>query len=465
MGKENEINVKLIQHTPLLHFQYDSEGATLRATEVKPKLDRFLISKLPGTTREGKFEQCEELLVGYSPNPQKQRVLRNRFCKEGFNALNYRMQISAQGRDTSVTLKNMNYPLVLSTMGREPKHVDLCIVKEGKERMRTVELSINISICVKKEGRVEILRDKEESLRKLIKDNIVEFFALNNFGQRSDKGFGSFTVLKIDGVSKIGEERQYIKNAPYIQFDLEGNMLAQSRFLKLFSVIDFYWKTLKSGINYTKKIFYENGYVERKYGENYIKSYLYIYLNQKKSKEKDYTWEKKEIKQKFGLTCKLPEKERKEWENEAKNRKPVFARALLGYPSSGFTYRWQEEEDLKDKIVSVSANKDIARIPSPIIFKPVLEKPEDGVRNVNIYINIYILFNESLISAIQSKGTVDFNFKSVGKSFCMPTPMNVIDYRELIDFYHEQVKPMKPIYNNGKPILDNVHLSEPKKKK
>ena len=36
----------LKQHTPLIHFQQDQEGATLRATEVKPKLDRFIIERL-----------------------------------------------------------------------------------------------------------------------------------------------------------------------------------------------------------------------------------------------------------------------------------------------------------------------------------------------------------------------------------------------------------------------------------
>lgn len=38
--------VKLKQHTPLIHFQWEQEGATLRASEVKPKLDRFILEKL-----------------------------------------------------------------------------------------------------------------------------------------------------------------------------------------------------------------------------------------------------------------------------------------------------------------------------------------------------------------------------------------------------------------------------------
>ena len=47
-----KITVELMQHTPMIHFQvrYDQNqtlreqrGATLRASEVKPKLDRYLL--------------------------------------------------------------------------------------------------------------------------------------------------------------------------------------------------------------------------------------------------------------------------------------------------------------------------------------------------------------------------------------------------------------------------------------
>lgn len=41
-----KIEFKLKQHTPLIHFQHDQHGATLRASELKPKLDKFLIRKL-----------------------------------------------------------------------------------------------------------------------------------------------------------------------------------------------------------------------------------------------------------------------------------------------------------------------------------------------------------------------------------------------------------------------------------
>jgi hypothetical protein len=45
-----KLEFTLKQHTPLIHFQHDQEGATLRATEVKPKLDKFVIEKLTNRT-------------------------------------------------------------------------------------------------------------------------------------------------------------------------------------------------------------------------------------------------------------------------------------------------------------------------------------------------------------------------------------------------------------------------------
>ena len=46
--------IKLKQHTPLLHFQSNEEGATLRVSEVKPRLDKFLLEQLgEGNTAKG----------------------------------------------------------------------------------------------------------------------------------------------------------------------------------------------------------------------------------------------------------------------------------------------------------------------------------------------------------------------------------------------------------------------------
>ena len=44
--KGSKLEIQLEAQTPILHFQPDTAGATVRASEVKPKLDKFLIKKL-----------------------------------------------------------------------------------------------------------------------------------------------------------------------------------------------------------------------------------------------------------------------------------------------------------------------------------------------------------------------------------------------------------------------------------
>ena len=39
-----KMTIKLLAQSPMIHFQGKIDGATLRGSELKPKLDRFLIS-------------------------------------------------------------------------------------------------------------------------------------------------------------------------------------------------------------------------------------------------------------------------------------------------------------------------------------------------------------------------------------------------------------------------------------
>ena len=76
----------------MIHFQHDQEGATLRASEVKPKLDKFIIKH----AFHDNFDECKEFLVGYNPNPQKKedciKTLRGKW-NGGYRALNYKIRI------------------------------------------------------------------------------------------------------------------------------------------------------------------------------------------------------------------------------------------------------------------------------------------------------------------------------------------------------------------------------------
>lgn len=42
-----QLELDLKCHAPIIHFQPEEEGATLRASEVKPKFDRYLMKKVP----------------------------------------------------------------------------------------------------------------------------------------------------------------------------------------------------------------------------------------------------------------------------------------------------------------------------------------------------------------------------------------------------------------------------------
>ena len=75
-----KLTVILRQHTPLIHFQHYQDNATLRASEVKPQLDRFLLTQLGDGDYETGIERAriKEWLIGDGNHP----------------ALNYQMKIS-----------------------------------------------------------------------------------------------------------------------------------------------------------------------------------------------------------------------------------------------------------------------------------------------------------------------------------------------------------------------------------
>lgn len=78
------LKVTLKQHTPLIHFQHDQEGATLRASEVKPKLDKFILTKLG----EGDYQN------GFEIAKKNSWIINN--GKNDCKALDYKMRIECK---------------------------------------------------------------------------------------------------------------------------------------------------------------------------------------------------------------------------------------------------------------------------------------------------------------------------------------------------------------------------------
>ena len=177
------LNFTLKQHTPMLHFQHGQKGATLRASDVKPRFDRWLIKKVWNED----FDACKKYLVGYSV--REERALRSRYFGEGYRALNYKMRIVPAGepvvkrivherttRDGRVRLDS-DAPMYFGYDDDKPEELNLKAVSYDEVGLTLVLTGPEASV-----------------LGEVIKSHVGLFFMTHNFGTRATKGYGSFTV-------------------------------------------------------------------------------------------------------------------------------------------------------------------------------------------------------------------------------------------------------------------------------
>lgn len=209
------LKVTLKQHTPLIHFQYSEEGATLRASEVKPRLDKFLIARLRKRHSDwlSKWKKGETEALNY-----KLRIQTDEADK-------LRVKIpSSRNRDGKFEAQ---FPMVLANM-------------DGKEREEDLK---NFS-CYKKVTLIFIAED--QALLDQIDAHIDSFLAVTNFGNRQSKGFGSFFR---DGKRKSDFEKAlstffYGVYCKTFSFDLRDYESVK----KAFRSLDLAYKRIKSGV-------------------------------------------------------------------------------------------------------------------------------------------------------------------------------------------------------------------------
>jgi hypothetical protein len=241
-----KLTFTLKQHTPIIHFQHDQYGATIRASELKPKLDRFLIKKF----KEHHIDYCSWLIKGQS------------------EAFSYKIKIVVD--QTSIDLKligtgrNDGYPTYFANMGNEFK-------KNPKGTSYSEKIFLIDFFCF-------------NDLVSKIREYFPEFLAKTNFGTRQNKGFGSFYLDKSTDCF-IPIER-ILKNYYYFEINEIKDEI-------VFGSIDYYYKRLKSGVN---ENFNDLCRREPNCDPNkYKKSYLFKYLCSLTSKG----WEKRKIKEDF----------------------------------------------------------------------------------------------------------------------------------------------------------------------
>ena len=167
----------LIQCTPHIHFQHDEDGACLRASEVKPKLDKFI--------REFCMKNKIELPDNcYLDQPLRTFRTRNGIKSEHKVSLNYKMQIFVKDSATKQTCK------IDETWGYLGKDKESGVFYRKGLKLFIIGGSQSIKVSLKTECKNIVF----SSLFELIDYVLPAFFILNCFGARSSKGFGSYGI-------------------------------------------------------------------------------------------------------------------------------------------------------------------------------------------------------------------------------------------------------------------------------
>ncbi|MDP2303483.1 MAG: hypothetical protein Q8N03_13785 [Ignavibacteria bacterium] len=331
-----KLTFKLKQHTPIIHFQHDQYGATLRASELKPKLDKFLIENEFGGIL--KFNDYKQYLIGDTKGIEKEieridsdlsipnkESAKTEFLSKQKLAFDYKVKILSNSQKIDGVDKNKTY---FGGMGHK-----------GEKEYAWTDKPIELLIIV-----------LNKDLRDEIKKIFPYFLAETNFGTRQNKGNGSFYIDESDHINYKAIENVLPSGTFYISIKEKTDD-------RIFIITDYYYRRLKAGINLN--------FDSRCSGE-YHKSFLYKYFNDKTKKG----WEKRFIKEEFFGIYK---------DGIAK----YFIRAVLGLPGN-FTYKKTLEPCNKknDKKIAVTYeikddyeievhHPEIERYKSPITFKPI----------------------------------------------------------------------------------------------
>ncbi len=369
----------LKQITPMIHFQYDQDGATVRATEMKPKLDRLIWELYEKREELGECEgftdikKCFDSLGDLSNYKLK--------SENETKALNYKMRIRAEGENGIAQYGE----------GRQENNIDVYKGQKGKERGRGAYFftkfdnasrgSFHDTVKVK-------ISYFSEKLNNLIVKIFPLFIAINNFGFRQNKGFGHFNLVKIKGEAIENKQEYWLKaysnlykkqrplyNIVSIKREVGGECRTNGSYKDILEVINDFNQRIKSGINLNKE-----GKVNP---DLYAKSFLmkkYKIENGGCSKN-GYTNEKKFIKQKISQSIENA-LDYKNMEHDSANNTEAddvrFFRGVLGFPNH-YEYpnlQFDEKSNYSFKVkldleyIEDGKLKEV-RYPSPITYIPI----------------------------------------------------------------------------------------------
>ena len=356
------INIELKQVSPMLHFQGREDGATIRATELKPKLDRFILSWIAFENSKITWDKdalnSETLMLN---NCVKELIKEHKdwfIDKTGEkHALNYKVRIIAGNRLNNIKDKcfgNAGY-----------------VLKQNKH-----EYSYYESIFIKIKCFNESLKNKIIELFPLFIDSIA-------FGLQQGKGYGNYRVKKIDDkVINYSIEENIIKIKDHFSKDNDDLLIYK---LKLTKGLD-YVAVLNAIANYNRYL--KSGL---RCGRNYPSVLMKKYLKMDEKKWEIIN-EKKAMKHELAENYNIDELIRKDYRGKPididnnmnasyDEEKVYYTRGILGFAPT-YTYHLSVEENkaafnkqvvkkMFKKSFEVQAKiekKEISRFPSPIHF-------------------------------------------------------------------------------------------------
>ncbi len=237
------LEIKLIQHTPIIHFQHNQYGATLRASEVKPKLDKYILKKLT--------------------DEEKNNGIRRGWLKDnnGRKWLDYKMFILATGQNTDEYLftsdiseekENNLISINIKVINNSPFFAQ----REDDKNITTIEQWNSISKKGLNQSQLIVrLIVRSDELAEMLKEHIRPFFVINNFGNRQDKGFGSYlpqTIIDNNECQEVNLPESEIENILKGEYDFVYRKrlsidINSNKYITVFHAIKDDYQKLKSG--------------------------------------------------------------------------------------------------------------------------------------------------------------------------------------------------------------------------
>lgn len=365
----NECNYKyevmLVQQTPLIHFRYYEKDACIRPSELKPKLDRFIFDLFGGLANLKQVHQ--EWFVGYHPKEGTQKELKD--------ALNYKMRITVPDgaeKECSKQFENDLWRKVEKNPGMVAAANTLGVSGDpgcgnisklyfgnmasgrGTEWIAAAAKSYKETIFYEEPVKITLVCFVPE-LMGILRNVIADFFLMNNFGTRQNKGFGGFIVEEDTKktAADIGDRMMQYSKQPVFCMSYNNVNIE-----KMFNDIATFYSLLKSGNNSR--------------GE-YHKAYIYKYYKGKFTNEK--RWMKAE-----GVSPNIVTTDRGFKEEPVVKGRVRYLRAMLGLPGkleyaseTKMNNRGETVIDPRKKVVIdiKDRNKTVERFASPLLFKIV----------------------------------------------------------------------------------------------